>query len=625
MGSETSRVANSGRSAQKAHGLSLKGSEHEGRRHSVPAKTGTPSKGSLRKPAPAQATSLDAIDSLENSTITSDTQMASASVKEQQTSQSGGGGETNWARRWSLPGNFLRGRRRSTTPDGDHHGKKVADGVGAGSKIRGTAAHAAEPLEGLPATPSPHPSSHSVTQIGHRPDHVESGSIRRRHTEPAAQQSVHVESSVPQGLIHPDFARSTSSMGSKHTASYERLMGSRPQSPDISPCGTPVLSPSPSSHLTDTDSIASTSTSNIDELTTLVAFGVVLPSLASASSSLPLSSSPAYISRYSHNLNGPQSAPSSPKVGRASEHRNRSGTDQPRRNSVGRPLSGSFGSSAAAPGITSGHPSTITPDLTPPTPLTRTNSSASSHDTRRYSAPQPYSPSQQPQSPPRSTSPEPPPPLSPPIHPQVNSLNRPKNPDRRKSLPSRLHPPSPLHQSYSPPRAPSPEPEEDLPSTHSITLELPAFERSLRARMSPQVFLKGELIIRKHDVGKDMWFLSKGKVEVVSGDLKKRYGIIEEGSFFGELGVLFDIPRTASIRALSNCYCMRLTRVDLESAMQPFPLISERFRKVVAERMVEVQKKRDRSNGRKAGPNRLDFVPGVGRVVEVAKEEEDAP
>ncbi|KAJ3057050.1 hypothetical protein HK097_001019 [Rhizophlyctis rosea] len=142
--------------------------------------------------------------------------------------------------------------------------------------------------------------------------------------------------------------------------------------------------------------------------------------------------------------------------------------------------------------------------------------------------------------------------------------------------------------------------------------------------MSPQVFLKGEMIIKKHDVGKEMYFLSKGKVEVVSGDGRSRYGVIEEGSFFGELGVLFDIPRTASVRALQNCYCMRLTRTDLETAMQPFPFISERFRAVVAERMVEVQKKRS-DRGGKGTLKRLDFVPNVGRVVEVAKEEEDAP
>ena len=92
----------------------------------------------------------------------------------------------------------------------------------------------------------------------------------------------------------------------------------------------------------------------------------------------------------------------------------------------------------------------------------------------------------------------------------------------------------------------------------------------------------------------------------------------------GELGILFDIPRTASVRALSNCYCMRLNRTDLETALQPFPLISERFRAVVAERMVEVEKKRS-DRGGKGTLKRLDFVPNVGRVVEVAKEEEDAP
>ena len=61
------------------------------------------------------------------------------------------------------------------------------------------------------------------------------------------------------------------------------------------------------------------------------------------------------------------------------------------------------------------------------------------------------------------------------------------------------------------------------------------------------------------------------------------------------MGVLFDIPRTASVRALETSYCMILTRSRLIAVMEEFPTIEIRFRKVVEERMKEVQEKRAKS------------------------------
>ncbi|KAJ3159098.1 Cyclic nucleotide-gated olfactory channel [Geranomyces michiganensis] len=70
-------------------------------------------------------------------------------------------------------------------------------------------------------------------------------------------------------------------------------------------------------------------------------------------------------------------------------------------------------------------------------------------------------------------------------------------------------------------------------STSAIARELPDFERELNSRMTPAIFLAGEYVIRKREVGREMYFLSKGKVEVVSSDGKTVYSTIGPGSFFG--------------------------------------------------------------------------------------------
>ena len=67
--------------------------------------------------------------------------------------------------------------------------------------------------------------------------------------------------------------------------------------------------------------------------------------------------------------------------------------------------------------------------------------------------------------------------------------------------------------------------------------ELPEFEKRLKMKMTSGVYMKGEFIIRKHDIGKEMYFLSRGKVEVLSSDGKTQYSVIHSGSFFGASGL----------------------------------------------------------------------------------------
>ncbi|KAJ3087982.1 Kinesin-like protein kif27, partial [Physocladia obscura] len=131
---------------------------------------------------------------------------------------------------------------------------------------------------------------------------------------------------------------------------------------------------------------------------------------------------------------------------------------------------------------------------------------------------------------------------------------------------------------------------QNLDVSEQLQYEMPRFEREIKLRMHPVTYKCGEYIIRKHEIGLEMYFLSKGTVEVVSGDGRTIYSIIHKGSFFGELGVLFNVPRTASVRAFEDCYCMVLTRENLKAALEHFPNIESRFKQVAERRMTEVKK-----------------------------------
>eukprot|EP00002_Diphylleia_rotans_P013983 TRINITY_DN2722_c0_g2_i4.p1 TRINITY_DN2722_c0_g2~~TRINITY_DN2722_c0_g2_i4.p1 ORF type:complete len:540 (-),score=80.96 TRINITY_DN2722_c0_g2_i4:1529-3148(-) len=89
----------------------------------------------------------------------------------------------------------------------------------------------------------------------------------------------------------------------------------------------------------------------------------------------------------------------------------------------------------------------------------------------------------------------------------------------------------------------------------------PGFINSLVVMLKPQVALEGDYIIHHGEIGREMYFISRGEVEVVSGDGKTVFAVLKEGSYFGEIALLFAARRNASIRAIGYCELFMLTKV----------------------------------------------------------------
>ncbi|KAJ3169059.1 Kinesin-like protein kif27 [Geranomyces variabilis] len=287
-------------------------------------------------------------------------------------------------------------------------------------------------------------------------------------------------------------------------------------------------------------------TATIDELTTLVAFGVVLPTMMDFRK-IGLCEAPSALrnERDSPTSNAGKHMVDAPA---AQSPRNRSMRRNSMPASVARPTPASITLPRTPPPDPPRPVSETSAKLAPPLPIEIPRIARA----RRYSLPDPQTTTAT---------------ASPPLRSQPGSQTNSGASSRRHSS--------------------------TTASTSAIARELPDFERELNSRMTPAIFLAGEYVIRKREVGREMYFLSKGKVEVVSSDGKTVYSTIGPGSFFGELGVLFDIPRTASVRTLQNSFCMVLSRSDLQEVLKGFPSISARFEKVVAARMAEVRSRRE--------------------------------
>lgn len=103
----------------------------------------------------------------------------------------------------------------------------------------------------------------------------------------------------------------------------------------------------------------------------------------------------------------------------------------------------------------------------------------------------------------------------------------------------------------------------------------------LRARRAE----RGERLIRKGDQADSMYFIVSGEVEVDQETTAPK-GRLAAGDFFGEIALIADRARTATITALSGCKLLVLHKDDFESFMNAHPDLRDAVR-VAAQRRLE--------------------------------------
>jgi predicted MFS family arabinose efflux permease len=110
-----------------------------------------------------------------------------------------------------------------------------------------------------------------------------------------------------------------------------------------------------------------------------------------------------------------------------------------------------------------------------------------------------------------------------------------------------------------------------------------AMVETLALRMHPEDFEDGALLIEQGAVGTDFYVLADGDVEVsIDGAVVRSQS---PGSFFGEIALLRDVPRTASIRAVGPVRVLRLAREDFLAGIRAHPRSARAADGVVLERL----------------------------------------
>ena len=128
-----------------------------------------------------------------------------------------------------------------------------------------------------------------------------------------------------------------------------------------------------------------------------------------------------------------------------------------------------------------------------------------------------------------------------------------------------------------------------------------------------QVSLGNKLIVEGEDRSK-FFVIAQGQVEVLSkgvhgSDL--RIALLADGEFFGEADLVSDKPSDVTIRTITPCVLLTLSRKDLDEALGEGPSLQGEFQKAVAEHQ-EL-----RSTVNRYGERNIDLVSGFAENVEI--------
>jgi len=101
----------------------------------------------------------------------------------------------------------------------------------------------------------------------------------------------------------------------------------------------------------------------------------------------------------------------------------------------------------------------------------------------------------------------------------------------------------------------------------------------LAMNVQPVQYFHGDLVVKKGDIANEMFFIVRGTAEVFNEVDGTVYAELTTPSFFGEVGLFFEVQRTASVRVSSNVMdVFQLTKNNLNEILKKYPEVSEKIK-----------------------------------------------
>lgn len=101
----------------------------------------------------------------------------------------------------------------------------------------------------------------------------------------------------------------------------------------------------------------------------------------------------------------------------------------------------------------------------------------------------------------------------------------------------------------------------------------------------------GEILFRENDVANSVYWIESGALAILQGDLEKPrlLGFRRPGQLVGEIALLEDIPRTASVAAVVPTRLKSLTRYEFQGLIRRSPGVGIEIMRLLSSRLREIQ------------------------------------
>ncbi|XP_059049310.1 cyclic nucleotide-gated cation channel alpha-3 isoform X2 [Achroia grisella] len=136
-------------------------------------------------------------------------------------------------------------------------------------------------------------------------------------------------------------------------------------------------------------------------------------------------------------------------------------------------------------------------------------------------------------------------------------------------------------------------------------------------RLRPVLFSPGDYICRKGEVGKEMYIVNRGKLQVVGDNGKTVLATLKAGSYFGEISILnmgTAGKQLASVRSVGYSDLFVLSKKDMWDVLKEYPAARVRLEAIAVKRLEKYKK----APLEKVAMGRCQSTPGLvetsGRV-----------
>jgi len=106
-------------------------------------------------------------------------------------------------------------------------------------------------------------------------------------------------------------------------------------------------------------------------------------------------------------------------------------------------------------------------------------------------------------------------------------------------------------------------------------------------------YRSGEMIFCEFEPGNEFYLIQSGSVRVVKiiNGVEKTLDVLKAGEFFGEMAILENAPRSASIIAYEDCVLLEFNKNNFEMLMQGQPQLAYNLLKILSKRIFDQRRR----------------------------------